>query len=320
VGNTTTTNPLTTDSSGKVEFYLNDEARVDLLISKTGLTSRTLTVDVLEVTAGGGGVTTLDGLSDVVITSPEDDQYLRYNGSEWVNETVASGGGGVTDHGDLTGLGDDDHTQYHNNARGDARYIRPDQAAIDADDLANDAVTYAKMQNVSAASRLLGRGNSGAGDPQEITLGSGLSMTGTTLSSSGGSSTDRTLLTGFGAATTASQTGVQMWRTIGFGAASVGARQTSIPMHRAGSLTGISVAVGAARTAGTLTLEAYVNGVATGFTVVINGTNTQYHYATQAAGSDTFAAGDRVDIRITTSGDYASAAERVEGILEVTYS
>lgn len=32
------------------------------------------------------------------------------------------GGGGVTDHGALTGLGDDDHTHYHNNARGDARY------------------------------------------------------------------------------------------------------------------------------------------------------------------------------------------------------
>jgi hypothetical protein len=32
------------------------------------------------------------------------------------------GGGGVTDHGALTGLADDDHTQYLNNARGDARY------------------------------------------------------------------------------------------------------------------------------------------------------------------------------------------------------
>lgn len=28
----------------------------------------------------------------------------------------------VSDHGSLSGLGDDDHTQYHNNARGDARY------------------------------------------------------------------------------------------------------------------------------------------------------------------------------------------------------
>lgn len=34
----------------------------------------------------------------------------------------SSGGGGVTDHGGLTGLADDDHPQYLNVARGDARY------------------------------------------------------------------------------------------------------------------------------------------------------------------------------------------------------
>lgn len=69
----------------------------------------------------------------------------------------------------------------------------------------NDAVTYAKMQNVSAASKLLGRGSAGgSGDPQEITLGVGLSMNATTLVATGEStvyaagvykSTDTTITT-----------------------------------------------------------------------------------------------------------------------------
>ncbi len=38
------------------------------------------------------------------------------------------GGGGATDHGDLDGLADDDHAQYHNDTRGDARYYTKSQS------------------------------------------------------------------------------------------------------------------------------------------------------------------------------------------------
>jgi hypothetical protein len=44
--------------------------------------------------------------------------------------TGSGGGGGVTDHGALTGLGDDDHTQYLNQDRGDLRYIRTQDKGV----------------------------------------------------------------------------------------------------------------------------------------------------------------------------------------------
>lgn len=51
--------------------------------------------------------------------------------------------------------------------------------------IANDAVTYAKLQNVTD-NRLLGRSAGSSGDAQEIQIGSGLSLSGGTLSATGG--------------------------------------------------------------------------------------------------------------------------------------
>lgn len=54
---------------------------------------------------------------------------LKWDGTKVVFGN-GGGGGGVSDHGALTGLSDDDHTQYHNDTRGDARYYT--QAQVDS--------------------------------------------------------------------------------------------------------------------------------------------------------------------------------------------
>lgn len=55
--------------------------------------------------------------------------------------------------------------------------------------IANDAVTYAKMQNVSAAARILGRGSASSGDPQELTVGLGLEIGATSVNALAASET-----------------------------------------------------------------------------------------------------------------------------------
>ncbi len=60
--------------------------------------------------------------------------------------------------------------------------------------IAANSVSYAKMQNASAASVLIGRGQgSGAGVLQELTLGSGVAMSGTVLSATGSGGTVTTV-------------------------------------------------------------------------------------------------------------------------------
>lgn len=42
----------------------------------------------------------------------------------------SGGDGGQIDHGTLSGMGDDDHSQYHNDIRGDARYLKQGKHTI----------------------------------------------------------------------------------------------------------------------------------------------------------------------------------------------
>jgi hypothetical protein len=83
---------------------------------------------------------------------------------------------------------------------------------------------------------------------------------------------------------------------------------TEIPVPRAGSVTGISARTEGARTGGTCTVDVTKNGTATGLQAVIDATNTQQHQATQAKDTDTFAAGDRIGVDITTDASWAAGS------------
>jgi hypothetical protein len=113
-------------------------------------------------TAAGGGQ-----LSDAALSAP-----------------VSIGKGGTGTASTLTGL-----------VRGSATAMTGAELSGDvttsgsnATTIAAGAVTYSKMQNISAVSRLLGRGQGvGPGVTQEISLGPGLTMAGTVLDSAAGS-------------------------------------------------------------------------------------------------------------------------------------
>jgi hypothetical protein len=67
------------------------------LIAGTNVTITTnATTDAITINAAGGGASTLNDLSDVVISAPTTNQVLKYDGSNWVNGTDATGEGGAT--------------------------------------------------------------------------------------------------------------------------------------------------------------------------------------------------------------------------------
>lgn len=78
------------------DFAESVDDRVNaLLVAGTNITltyndgANTLTVD-----AAGGGASALDDLTDVVITAPSTGEVLKFNGTNWINDTDATGGGG----------------------------------------------------------------------------------------------------------------------------------------------------------------------------------------------------------------------------------
>lgn len=147
-----------------------------------------------DITVSGGGATwTIDNnaVTFAKMQALTDGRLLGASGGTAVEE-ITVGAGLQLATNDLSST----ITQYTDELAQDAvGGILTDTATIDftyddatpqiTADVKDDAVTYAKMQNVSAASKLLGRGDSGSGDVQEITLGTNLTMSGTTLNAGG---------------------------------------------------------------------------------------------------------------------------------------
>jgi hypothetical protein len=82
--------------------------RNEQITSETATDGHVLTADGAgnchwEAPPAGTGGGALDDLSDVVITTPSSGQVLKFNGSEWVNDTDATGTGGA----DATAIHDD---------------------------------------------------------------------------------------------------------------------------------------------------------------------------------------------------------------------
>lgn len=86
-------------------------------------------------------------------------------------------------------------------------------------------------------------------------------------------------------------------------------------MMESGSILGISVRLSAARVSGSATFEVQKNGSGTGVLVTIDGTNTQQHYFTQARGTDTFVAGDRLTVSVLNTSFSPDTADYAASIL-----
>lgn len=155
----------------------HNAVKAAIIAAQTKLGTGSATAAANQVLRGiGPGATDFGQITDSYVASgaaiaisklnisgtPNGSKFLRDDGS-W---QVASGTGITALTGDVTASG----------------------SGSVAATIANNAVTFAKFQNINTA-RLLGRSTASTGNVEEISIGSGLSLSAGTLSATGGGST-----------------------------------------------------------------------------------------------------------------------------------
>ena len=136
--------PISDDADQRKRFYHDIVRKFEELFRKLVLDLRLIEDAVVQSDHGE-----LDGLADDDHTQYHTDvrgDARYYTQTEHLDSSSGSGDSGKPiklnssgvvdssmvvdsgiDHGELSGLADDDHTQYHNDARGDARYYTQDE-------------------------------------------------------------------------------------------------------------------------------------------------------------------------------------------------
>lgn len=84
-------------------------------------------------------------------------------------------------------------------------------------------------------------------------------------------------------------------------------------------IVAISIGSDSARTAGTLTVDATINGTVTGLQAALNATTTQRAYGTQARGSDNGTAGQRIGVKLTTASWTPTTADIAVTVWALVY-
>jgi len=113
---TTNSEVVLYDTSSKVELDLSNNR---IVLSPTNYK--------VELALTGSSSTSSEGTTDHSELSNLDYASSGHTGFAPASHSH-SGESGVSDHGELTGLEDDDHTQYHNDSRGDSRYSQLDHS------------------------------------------------------------------------------------------------------------------------------------------------------------------------------------------------